>query len=100
MAVGDVVCVGVTSGELIATLFFRGLGDTESIWFGETLSGSTSCISISVVSWLVGGYSSSCWGGFGIGRGICGLCNTDCESGCKFRWAEMGWSGGEVYAQL
>ena len=28
------------------------------------------------------------------------MCNTDCESGCGFRWAEMGWSGGEVYVQL
>ena len=31
IAVGDVVCVGVTSGELIATLFLLGLGDIGSI---------------------------------------------------------------------
>ncbi len=52
MAVGDVVCVGVTSGELIATRFLRDLGDVRSAWlagvleFGRGTSGGMSCTSI------------------------------------------------------
>ena len=73
---GRVVFGGVTSGELIATLFFLGLGEKASVcpsgisWRGIRLLAVSSCVSMGVGVWLVEGLPSSFWLEVVIGLGI------------------------------
>ncbi len=68
--------MGVTSGEVIATRFLRGLGELASIWLARVstaLSESfsvTVCTSMGVVSGSFSGCPFSCSCAGGIGRGI------------------------------
>ena len=78
IAVGRVVCGGVISGEFIATLFFRGLGEKASLcsvgvfWSVMVLLVLSSCMSMGDGSVADEMLSSACCWEVVIGRGIVG----------------------------
>ena len=73
IGVGSVICGGVTSGEWIATLFFRDFGEEAATRLSGSLSlGCFSLVGLSCVSIGVGPVLTSCWLGVGIGLGMLG----------------------------